>query len=139
LVRTLFADSGYWIALLDVDDVLHEAAQKIPGSMDTVRILTTEMVLSEVASHFAAYGAAYRLAVVALVGAIRQANDVEVVPQTSAQFDAALLHYAHYRDKDWSAVDCASFLLMAERGLTEALAYDHHFQQAGFQALLRDY
>jgi predicted nucleic acid-binding protein len=31
---------------------------------------------------------------------------------------------------------CFSFALMQQRGLTAALTSDHHFQQAGFEALL---
>ena len=37
----------------------------------------------------------------------------------------------------WSLTDCASFLVMEERGITEALAYDRDFEQAGFVSLLR--
>jgi predicted nucleic acid-binding protein len=33
-------------------------------------------------------------------------------------------------------VDCASFAVMQSEGLLEALTTDHHFEQAGFQALL---
>jgi predicted nucleic acid-binding protein len=40
-------------------------------------------------------------------------------------------------DKEWSLTDCASFKIMKARGITEALAHDHHFEQAGFTALLR--
>ena len=31
---------------------------------------------------------------------------------------------------------CISFVAMRDHGLTEALTGDHHFQQAGFAALL---
>ncbi len=41
------------------------------------------------------------------------------------------------RDKDWSLTDCISFVVMHERGITEALTADHHFEQAGFVALLK--
>jgi uncharacterized protein len=39
-------------------------------------------------------------------------------------------------DKDWSLTDCISFIVMEERRITEALTGDHHFEQAGFRALL---
>ena len=64
--------------------------------------------------------------------------DVEIVPQTDTQFRTAVERYASRSDQRWSLTDCASFLLMEERGITEALAYDRDFQQAGFIALLRD-
>jgi len=37
-------------------------------------------------------------------------------------------------DKHWSLTDCISFVVMQQRGLQRALAYDHHFEQAGFEA-----
>jgi hypothetical protein len=45
--------------------------------------------------------------------------------------------YRQRADKDWSLTDCISFVVMRQRGLTEALTGDHHFEQAGFVALLR--
>ena len=63
--------------------------------------------------------------------------NVEVVAQTSIQFREAFDLYASRPDKEWSLTDCASFNLMRERGVSEALAHDHHFEQAGFVALLR--
>ena len=40
-------------------------------------------------------------------------------------------------DQDWSLTDCTSFTVMRERGIIEALTGDHHFEQAGFVALLK--
>jgi predicted nucleic acid-binding protein len=59
------------------------------------------------------------------------------VPQSSEQFAAALSLYAQRRDKNWGFTDCASFNIMNELGITEALAHDDHFQQAGFVPLLK--
>ena len=42
-----------------------------------------------------------------------------------------------YFDKTYSLCDAVSFLLMRERGITEALTTDRHFEQEGFVRLLQ--
>jgi predicted nucleic acid-binding protein len=46
-------------------------------------------------------------------------------------------YFKQHQDKEWSLVDCVSFVLMRQRGITEALTTDHHFEQAGFVCLLK--
>ena len=62
----------------------------------------------------------------------------EIIAQTDMQFRAALARYASRADQSWSLTDCASFLVMEQRHIAEALAYDRDFEQAGFVALLRE-
>ena len=45
--------------------------------------------------------------------------------------------FAARPDKDWSLTDCISFVVMQERNIQDALTADHHFEQAGFVALLK--
>lgn len=45
--------------------------------------------------------------------------------------------YSQRPDKNWSLTDCISFQVMKSFGITEALTGDHHFEQAGFVALLK--
>jgi len=40
-------------------------------------------------------------------------------------------------DKNWSLVDCASFVVMQHRKIAEGFTSDHHFEQAGFSRLLK--
>lgn len=69
---------------------------------------------------------------------LQQYPNVEIVPLSNEQFEAALIMYAQRQDKTWGLIDCASFLVMQQRRITEALAYDDHFRQAGFIPLLRE-
>ena len=62
---------------------------------------------------------------------------MEIIPPEADLFRRALELYSDRPDKDWSLTDCTSFVVMAERRLTEAATGDHHFEQAGFRALLR--
>lgn len=61
---------------------------------------------------------------------------VDIVPASSQLFTAAFELYRSRQDKDWGLTDCASFVVMNERGVSEALTTDAHFRQAGFRALL---
>ena len=40
-------------------------------------------------------------------------------------------------DKEWTLVDCTSFVVMQQLGLSEAFTTDHHFEEAGFVTLLK--
>jgi predicted nucleic acid-binding protein len=128
-----FADTFYFLALLNVKDVAHTAAHAYgnqPG-----RILTTGWVLTELADAMATR--AKRQIFVDFHRLLQFDPDVEVVPSSAALFDNGMSLYASRPDKDWSLTDCISFAVMQERGITEALTGDHHFEQAGFQALLK--
>jgi predicted nucleic acid-binding protein len=134
-VKIVFADTGYWEAALNPNDKLHVKAREVSASLGKVRLLTTEMVLDELLAALAKVSV--RPFAMSGVQAIRSNPNVEVIPQTSLQFSTGFELYRSMADKEWSLTDCASFILMRERGLTEALAHDRHFEQAGFVALLR--
>jgi len=134
-VKVVFADTGYWEAVLNPNDKLHVKARQVSASLGKARFLTTEMVLDELLA--ALSKVPVRSFAVSGVQMIRSNPNVEVIPQTSLQFSAGFDVYRSAADKEWSLTDCASFNVMRERGLTEALAHDHHFEQAGFVALLR--
>ena len=136
-MRTLFADSGHWIALLHPRDQMHERANAIAAGLGSAAIVTTQMALAEALNHLSAEGARFRNLAVRMVGELENNPNVEIIPQTGLQFEAAVERYAARSDQRWSLTDCASFLAMEERNITEALAYDRDFEQAGFVALLR--
>lgn len=137
-MRTVFADAGYWIARLGDHDQLGARAQAVTDALGVVQIVTTQMVLVEVLTHMSRAGARSRRRAVLLVEGLERRSDVEIIPQTAAQFRAALGRYAARVDQRWSPTDCTSFIAMEERGISEALAYDRDFEQAGFVALLRE-
>jgi predicted nucleic acid-binding protein len=137
-MREVFADTGYWIAVLNSDDAHNRSAMMASNQLKDCRFVTSEMVLVELLNALGARGAALRRAAGDAAERLRNDPRVLVVPQTSAQFIDALARYRTRSDKRWSLTDCASFLIMEERGIGEALAHDRHFEQAGFRALLRD-
>jgi uncharacterized protein len=128
-----FADTSFWIALIDRQDVHHAAAiewsSKVRGG-----IITTRAVLLETAN--ALSRPAWRSKAIALIDHILGRSDVEIVRLDDLLWQRAWSLYHDRLDKAWSLTDCISFVVMQERKLTEALTADSHFRQAGFHPLL---
>ena len=138
MTQAVFADSGYWTALARVNDALHEKALAVAENFSARRIITSEMVLVEFLNNLSKYGATNRRLAVDTIRQLISDPNVEIVPQTSQQFMAAMDRYGERLDQRWSVTDCASFLIMERRDIQEALAHDRDFVAAGFAALLRD-
>ena len=135
-MRQVFADTSYWIALVNPRDQIHAKAVSVTQQLSPVRILTSEMVLAEVLNSFSD-GGPLRHAVGGMVQKLSSNWDVVIVPQTSEQFETALRRYKQAADKSWSLTDCASFQMMEAEQIQAALTHDQHFAQAGFETLLR--
>jgi len=130
-----FVDTGYWLAWLNRDDELHHLARSLTTQLPA-HLVTTEAVLLE--SGNAMSRPPLRPLGVSFLTQIRTNPRVIVVPLDSHLLDRAIALYAARPDKEWGLVDCTSFIVMQDRGITQALAADQHFVQAGFRALLRD-
>jgi predicted nucleic acid-binding protein len=94
------------------------------------RVLTTELVLIELGDGLAAIR--FRAQAVALIAALRNNPWVDIEPVSGSLVDEALRLFASRSDKEWGVTDCASFAVMSQRGVVEALTTDDHFRQAGF-------
>jgi predicted nucleic acid-binding protein len=98
-------------------------------------LLTTEYVLWEIVNAFSARED--RAKAHAAVEAIRSTPEWNLVAATPQMFDAGLALHRQRPDKDWSLTDCLSFTVMERHGIRQSLTPDHHFEQAGFDAVLR--
>ena len=128
-----FADSFYYIALLNPTDQYHCAAVDATQSL-SCRLVTTTWVLVEVADALSM--PVMRPQVVRFLrGAAADANTM-IVPADDRSYALGLDLYTNRPDKSWSLTDCISFAVMTERGIQEALTGDKHFEQAGFVRLL---
>lgn len=130
----IFLDTGYLLALFDPADQLHERATSWSRVLRE-RCLLTEYVLWECVNAFS--DPAERRKAHLLVSFLRSDPGFEMVSASAELFEAGLQLHRDRPDKSWSLTDCISFLVMQQRGINRALAYDEHFEQAGFVALLR--
>lgn len=138
-MSVIFADTSYWVALIDPRDQWHEKATFIGKSLGSNLIVTTDEVLTEVLTFFSGYSAKTRGRVLRfVVDLINKATYVDVIEQSRASFLAGLTLYERRPDKSYSLVDCISMQLMRAEGLTDALTTDRHFLQEGFAVLLKE-
>ena len=131
----LFVDTAGWIACVDADDPAHHkaAAARNAWLEQGGVLVTTDYVADETLTLLR-----LRLGLDATEEWWRQVDSStrlrwELVTPTRA--DKARELFFRYRDKEFSFTDCASFVVMRELKLREALTTDHHFAQAGFTLL----
>jgi len=133
-MKPVFADTSYYVAFLSGADEWHDRAiewsEKLLG-----RHVVTEYVLVELGS--ALSNVQDRHLFVPFVRHLLADAETLFVPASNTLLHSGLDLFARRPDKDWSLVDCISFLVMKQRRVTDALTTDRHFEQAGFKALLR--
>jgi uncharacterized protein len=125
-----FADSWFFIAVLDSADSHHIHATRLFERMRHADVVTHDAVLTDVLAFFSDEGARARtLAAAAVRRAIQR---FRVVPADRALFLRGLDRYERRTDKQYSVVDCMSMIVMEDHGIQHVLTNDHHFTQAGF-------
>ncbi|MGI8668889.1 MAG: type II toxin-antitoxin system VapC family toxin [Aridibacter sp.] len=135
-MRKIFADSVYWIALINPADQWFEKAQSVGNNLGNFQIVTTVEVLTETLNFYAERGTNKRDAAARLIRSILINVDIEVIPSSNEAFLDGLELYESRRDKGYSLTDCISMLTMKSLNLQEILTHDNHFEQEGFEILL---
>jgi len=134
-IKEYFVDSSAFIALIYEDDRYHDEALQIQLKLDKqgMRRVTTDYVLTE--------GYAFLVSIVGrfaadlVDSALQEEENLIIVFQGEEGFYKAQKLFRQYSDKDYSLVDCASFVTMQERRLTKVFAFDEHFKYFGFQLM----
>jgi predicted nucleic acid-binding protein len=134
----VFLDTSYALALSAPTDQFHGRALCLAEELEAARarLVTTRAVLLEIGNALSRQR--YRAAAVSLLRALEADPSVTLLPLSEELYARALELYGSRPDKEWGLIDCASFVVMSERGITKALTADEHFQQRGFRALLRE-
>jgi predicted nucleic acid-binding protein len=132
----LFLDTYYVQALLNPRDAHHEPAMSLlPQVKGASEVVVTEAVLTEVGNALSGTPRLRQLA----AGFIRRCYtepNMTVVPVDTSLLSRALELFGGRDDKEWGLTDCISFVVMRDRGVSDAVTGDRHFQQAGFRALM---
>lgn len=134
----VFIDTAYVYALINRQDQWHEKAVqwRLRIKNEERPLMTSEFILAEIADGLSAVK--FRRAAVQAINILQNNPLVKIIPATSNLFLQALKLYEQRPDKNWGLTDCASFVVMTENNITEALTTDDHFRQAGFVVLLAE-
>jgi predicted nucleic acid-binding protein len=133
----VFVDTGPWIALMDSHDQWREPALRIMNRLRSQRhpLVTSNLVLME--AYTGLVGRIQRSAIAKLRTTVSVSSFTRVERVDALIEELAWQMFMRYDDKDIGMVDCTSFAIMEQLGLTYAFTFDRHFAQMGFQTLPR--
>ena len=81
-MSVVFADSGYWIALWNPRDALHQRSMAVADALGTSDVVTTHLVLVEALNSMAGRREFRRTFAARMVYELEADPSVEIVPQT---------------------------------------------------------
>lgn len=136
MMRKVFADTLYWIAILKPGDPYELLAKEARQAIGPCIIVTTDEVLSEFATAFSKGGRVLRKKAVETVRKILDNQNVKVVEQSRDSFLRALDRFANRSDKEYSLTDCSSMNVMDAEQIEDVLTNDRHFRQEGYNVLI---
>lgn len=128
----IFVDTSFVIALINQKDQHYRQAESLSSKFENSQLITTDAVLLEIGN---ALAKDFRKEAIKILKILRSSKKVEVVKIDQTLFEQGLEIYEKYDDKPWGLVDCISFVVMQETGITEVLTFDGDFAQAGFTAV----
>jgi len=132
-LSTVFLDTSAILALMNPKDEMHRRGRRAFEALEAeeAALVTTPLVLVET------YALVGRRLGLAAVRAFREdlAPLAEVVWVDEATFEAGLDLILARENRHLSLVDGVSFLVMRQRGLERAFAFDPHFEEEGFATI----
>lgn len=133
----VFLDTSYSVALAITNDANHARSVILANWIKTssVAVVTTQAVMLEIGNALSKQN--YRGTAIGMIDRYHSDPNTTVISMTDELYQEGLELFRKRSDKNWGLVDCISFIVMEESGITDALTADGHFVQAGFRALLR--
>ena len=135
----IFVDTAGWGHLVDPTQEYHSLATKVyrGGRQRGHRFVTTNYVIAELVALLTSPLRVPRSSVIAFIEHLKMSPHIVIVHIDATLDEQAWQLLTERPDKEWSLVDCSSFVVMQQRGTVEALTTDHNFEQAGYVCLLK--
>ncbi len=138
-MRQVFVDTHGWAEFLN-DRAEHHNEAKLAFEFHTrsgATLVTSNYILSEmVALLTLSRFQIGRHRLIELLTSVRRLRNLQTIHVGPELDELAWMLFFGRPDKEWSLVDCSSFVIMEQRGIRDVLTSDHHFKQSGFNCLL---
>ncbi|MBN1314099.1 MAG: type II toxin-antitoxin system VapC family toxin [Anaerolineales bacterium] len=131
-MNRVFIDTGVIIALINQRDHYHQQASELADRFEGYPVLVTDAVLLEIGN---ALSRSFKQEASQVIEYFLTSDEVEIIHLTPELFEKGFELNKKYQDKEWSLVDCISFVVMQEKEVNQVLAFDRHFIQMGFEVL----
>ncbi len=132
--NSLFIDTSFVVALINTTDLDHVRAVRLANKYKQYPLVTTDAILLEIEN---ALSREYIHESLEIIAHFYTSERVMIIHLNSLLLQRGIEMYNVYQPQRWDLVDCLSFVVMHEMGITEALTSDVHFEQANFIALMR--
>jgi len=132
MLNSLFMDTGFLIALVNENDQYHQKALRLADKFEGFPTVITDAVLLEIGNALAKN---FKQQATEIINDFYSSPEVTIIHLNPIFFKKGLELYQSYQDKTWGLVDCTSFVVMREMGISDVLTFDKHFAQAGFNIL----
>ena len=133
-MKKIFVDTSGWGNLVVQSQEFHTKTKEIylSAKQNNTRLTTTSYILTEITALFFSPLRVSRLKTIAFIEGIKNSSLVDIIHIDERIEQESWKLFSNRIDKDWSLVDCSSFVVMEEKKISDALTTDQHFEQAGF-------
>lgn len=136
-MNPVFLDTSGLLAVVNQDDQWNTSAEG--AWLDLIKsptpLITTTLVLIEIGDGLSRLQ--FRQMAIDLYDRLHSSPRVEIIQSTGEDEEAGWELFRRRTDKEWGMTDCISMVVMHNRDVADVFSADHHFEQAGFNILLR--
>lgn len=129
----MFLDTSGLLCLLSVREIHHQHAKEL--FTNSKASVSHTYVIAELIALATARGMPRKI-VLEFITCLADVPEVELISVDKELHRQAMELLWNRLDKSYSLCDAVSFILMREKGISEALTTDHHFAQERFKNLL---
>lgn len=136
-MKQVFVDTSALIAIGNKRDFYHRQALDVRTHLKArkTNFVTTSAVLLEFGNAFSPIH--LKSTAIKIIEAIRRSKKWNCIYVEESLVLRGFEFYKQMNDKEWGLVDCISMIAAKDLEIAEIFSADHHFEQAGFEILLK--